>query len=112
MIDGIMTFKNELVSPEELGKFLKNKLKDKKIIDDPEKLADLEQLQDFQKMYTNLQKFLRENRLVDFDDMVMLAAELLKEKKLILSRYQKKFKCILVDEFQDTNRIQYQCCDN
>jgi superfamily I DNA/RNA helicase len=29
----------------------------------------------------------------------MLAAELLKEKKLILSRYQKKFKCILVDEF-------------
>ena len=108
MIDGIMTFKNELVSPKELEKFLKNKLKDKKITEDPEKLAELLQLQDFQKMYAILQKFLRESRLVDFDDMVMLAVELLKEKKLILSRYQKKFKCILVDEFQDTNYAQFE----
>ena len=108
MIDGIMTFKNELVSPKELEKFLKNKLKDKKITEDPEKLAELLQLQDFQKMYASLQKFLRESRLVDFDDMVMLAVELLKEKKLILSRYQKKFKCILVDEFQDTNYAQFE----
>ena len=108
MIDGIMTFKNELVSPEELEKFLKNKLKDKKLVEDPEKLAELEQFQDIQKMYDKLQKFLRENRLIDFDDMVMLAVKLLKEKNLILSRYQKRFKCILVDEFQDTNYAQFE----
>ena len=49
MIDGIMTFKNELVSPEELGKFLKNKLKDEKITKDPEKLAELESITRFSK---------------------------------------------------------------
>ena len=40
--------------------------------------------------------------------MVMLAVKLLKEKNLILSRYQKRFKCILVDEFQDTNYAQFE----
>ncbi len=79
MIDGIMTFKNELVSPKELEKFLKNKLQDKKITEDPEKFAELLQLQDFQKMYASLQKFLRESRLVDFDDMVMLDTILLRD---------------------------------
>ena len=39
-------------SANESEKFLKNKLKDKKIIDNPEKLTDLKQLQDFQKMYS------------------------------------------------------------
>ena len=108
MIDGIMTFKNEIVTPDELGKFLENKLKDEKIQNDPEQLAILEQLQDFQKMYAELQKFLRKNRLVDFDDMVMLAAQLLRNKKLILNKYHKKFKYILVDEFQDTNYAQFE----
>ena len=108
MINGIDTFKNELVSPEQLKKFVENKLKDKEMENNPEKLAEFHQLQDFQKMYEVLQDFLKENRLLDLDDMVMHTVQLLKEKKLILSKYQKQFKCVLIDEFQDTNYAQLE----
>ena len=108
MVDGISTFKNELVTPEELQKFLDNKFKDKKTIEDPEKLTTLNQLQDFQRMYAKVQKFLTENRLIDFDDMVMLVVELFKRKNEVLTKYQKKFKYVLVDEFQDTNFAQFE----
>ena len=108
MINGIDTFKNELVNPEELRKFLENKLKDKELQNNPSELSEIYQLQDFHKLYYNLQEFLKENRLIDLDDMVMHAVQLLKEKKIVLSKYQKQFKCVLVDEFQDTNFAQLE----
>ena len=108
MINGIDTFKNELISPEELKKFVENKLKDEELQNNPEKLSEIYQLDDFHKLYSHLQKFLKENRLVDLDDMVMHAVQLLKEKKIVLTKYQKQFKYVLVDEFQDTNYAQLE----
>lgn len=46
--------------------------------------------------------------LVDFAELLIRAYELFKQKPLILQRYQQRFQHILVDEFQDTNKIQYQ----
>ena len=48
------------------------------------------------------------NDLVDFAGLLVKSYELLKNNQSLLSHYQKKFHHILVDEFQDTNRIQYQ----
>ena len=44
---------------------------------------------------------------VDFGDLIMLPLEILKKEKDLLFNYQKKFKYILVDEYQDTNASQY-----
>ena len=50
---------------------------------------------------------LRRSNKIDFDDMLVYCYELLKERKDILGAWQRKFRYVLVDEFQDINRIQY-----
>jgi len=50
---------------------------------------------------------LREFNALDFDDLIFKTVELFKNKPEILERYQEKFKYIMVDEYQDTNRAQY-----
>jgi DNA helicase-2/ATP-dependent DNA helicase PcrA len=45
---------------------------------------------------------------VDFDDILLKTATMLREHQEVLKRYQKKFRHILVDEFQDTNGVQYE----
>ena len=47
------------------------------------------------------------NNLMDFDDLLIQGTKLLRENPEILEKYQKKFQYILVDEFQDTNILQY-----
>ena len=61
----------------------------------------------FHKIYKEYEAFLKKHRLIDFDDMQTLTYELFKERPDILSAWQKKYKYILVDEFQDINQIQY-----
>ena len=51
---------------------------------------------------------LRARGKLDFDDMLVLCYELFSQRKDILSAWQRKFRYILVDEFQDINRIQYE----
>lgn len=53
-------------------------------------------------------EFLRQNRLLDFDDMLILTRDLFMQRKDILEGWQKKFRYILIDEFQDINLLQYQ----
>lgn len=59
-------------------------------------------------VYPEYQKLLRESNAVDFDDLIMLTINLLKENPKIKEHFKKQFKYILVDEFQDTNHSQYQ----
>lgn len=61
----------------------------------------------FRKIYQEYEQFLKKHRLIDFDDMLTLTYELFKERPDILSAWQKKYRYILVDEFQDINQIQY-----
>lgn len=62
----------------------------------------------FKKIYTSYEEKLRRASLIDFDDMLVLTYELLKARADILIAWQKKFKYILIDEFQDINKIQYE----
>ena len=58
-------------------------------------------------IYSMYQDRLRNYNSVDFGDLILLPLEILKKNKELLSSYQKKFKYILVDEYQDTNASQY-----
>ena len=63
---------------------------------------------DEEKIYKKYQTYLRENQLVDFDDLLLYTLELLEDYPEIRTKYQTYFEHILVDEFQDTDAIQYK----
>ena len=57
-------------------------------------------------VYELYQKKLKRNNAVDFDDIVLNTVKIFMENPDILENYQKRFKYILVDEYQDTNNVQ------
>ncbi|MFT8693773.1 DNA helicase PcrA [Liquorilactobacillus satsumensis] len=59
-------------------------------------------------VYPLYKKRLESNQAVDFDDLIMLTLRLFKEFPDVLQFYQRKFKYIHVDEYQDTNQAQYE----
>lgn len=52
------------------------------------------------------QAYLKENNMVDFDDLLLLTLQLFENNTDVLSYYRKRFEYLLVDEFQDTNEVQ------
>ena len=85
--------KNEMMDPDTYEKYANSYFQ--------------EQIVQIYKMY---QRKLRENNAVDFDDILMLTVDVLMKDSLILERYQNLFMYILVDEYQDTNSVQYKLC--
>ena len=72
------------------------------IADDGDKRDDL-----ITQVYAHYQKRLRENNAMDFDDLLLYPLELFRQHPDILAGYTNRFRHVLVDEFQDTNRTQY-----
>ena len=62
----------------------------------------------FAQIYEGYEKRLREENLIDFDDMLVFCYELLKEREDIRTLWQNKFQHIFIDEFQDINKVQYE----
>ena len=60
------------------------------------------------KVYYEYIKLLRKNNAVDFDDLLKLPVELFLNNESILDKYQEHYKYILIDEYQDTNEVQYK----
>ena len=87
----ISFIKNENLADYEIDKFFNTPL---------EKIA--------KEVYLQYQEVLKKNNSVDFDDLLRLPVKLFKENREVLEHYQEKFKYILVDEYQDTNEVQYQ----
>ena len=83
--------KNALVSPAEYEKLAMDPLS---------KAAAL--------VYRDLEGAMRQANAVDFDDLLVLPVRILTEHPQVLSDYQRRFQFVLVDEYQDTNRAQYQ----
>lgn len=90
--------KDENISSEKYLKFVE-KIKDKEDRDKHQELA---------KAYLKYNQLLLDNSYLDFGDLIVYSLKLLKERKNILKYWQKKFKYIMVDEFQDTNFAQYE----
>ena len=59
-------------------------------------------------VYAELERVLREGNAADFDDLLVLPVRIFQENPDRLAVYRERFKFILVDEYQDTNRAQYQ----
>ncbi|MCR5483140.1 MAG: UvrD-helicase domain-containing protein [Bacilli bacterium] len=61
-------------------------------------------------VYHAYQKMLKESNVVDFDDLLLKPVRLFENDEDILEEYQERYKYILVDEYQDTNPVQYKLC--
>lgn len=61
----------------------------------------------YAQIFMEYQKELQKNNALDFDDMLVLAVKLLENSQTVREKYFKRFKHLLVDEFQDTNICQY-----
>lgn len=87
----ISFIKNNMLSDSEIANFL---------ISENEKIAA--------KIYYEYEKILKRNNTLDFDDLLKKPVELFNSNKEVLEKYQDKFKYILIDEYQDTNEVQYK----
>jgi len=101
--------KDEDVSPKGYLKFAQEfALKSKQNPDDKAMEEEAIQYLEVASAYAKYQELLVKEGLLDFGNQFYLSLQLLREHPLILRNYQKQFKYILVDEFQDTNFAQFQ----
>ena len=87
----ISFIKNEMLSDSEVVRLF---------LTEPEKMAS--------KVYFEYNKILKKNNAVDFDDLLKIPVELFQKNSEILNKYQDKYQYILIDEYQDTNEVQYK----
>lgn len=87
----ISSAKNKLVSPEQFEISAKDIFEEKTAL-----------------IFKEYQKRLKQNNALDFDDLLLKPIELFERHPKILSKYQDRFRFVLVDEYQDTNRAQYK----
>lgn len=82
--------KNEMVGPGEYGQFAMGYFQ--KVV---------------HQVYVRYQSLLQEANALDFDDILLLTLEMFKKHPEVLAKYQERFRYIMVDEYQDTNKAQY-----
>lgn len=88
----ISSAKNEMVSPERYMKINQSDYHMTKVA----------------QAYKEYQETLKKNNALDFDDLLVLAVELFRNCPDVLDYYQERFKYIMVDEYQDTNTVQFE----
>ena len=88
VLNAISNAKNELITPE--------------IYQPPTYWHEM-----VRRVYPRYQELLRQSNALDFDDLLLEVVRLFDEKPDILARYQDRYQHVLVDEFQDTNTVQY-----
>jgi DNA helicase-2/ATP-dependent DNA helicase PcrA len=93
---------------EELDYNKDNKLSKYKKSGNTEDSLEADRIKELANAYHTYNKLLLENNYLDFGDLIVYTLKLLTERPNILKYYQKKFKYIMVDEFQDTNWAQYE----
>ena len=59
------------------------------------------------RIYLKYQQFLKEYQALDFDDLLLETTRLFQKEKSILAKYQDQYQWVLIDEYQDTNHVQY-----
>lgn len=90
----ISSAKNEMISPEE---FMLSA-----------KAEGDSRLKRIAELYIEYQKRLKKNNALDFDDLLVKTVELFQSKQEVLEYYQDRFRYIMVDEYQDTNTVQFK----
>ena len=90
MISAISDAKNKLMFASDYRKQARNFYQ--------QKVADV---------YEYYERELRKNNALDFDDLLLIAVKLLQSNAAVLEKYSKRFKYVMIDEYQDTNHAQY-----
>ncbi len=91
VISEVSRYKNSQISPQEALKNAHNEL-----------------YKHIAKVYLNYQETLLQNNMVDFDDLLLLPIEILKSNPNVATEISQRYQYIMVDEYQDTNDLQYQ----
>ena len=92
LLSAISSAKDELVTPEEMTLRAEGDWAKKKIA----------------QVYTEYEKRLKANNALDFDDLLLKTVQLLQTQPDVLEYYQERFRYIMVDEYQDTNTVQFK----
>ena len=87
----ISRYKNSLITPEEAHE-----------------QAELKNYQQIAKVYEAYERYLVENNLVDFDDLIALTYKLLDENPELAEETSRRYQYIMIDEYQDTNELQFK----
>ena len=93
VLGAISKEKDNMVSPQQM-------------LERAERTGDIRALH-IARAYVKYQTQLKDNNALDFDDIIYVTVRLLQEHEEVRSYYQKKFRYCLVDEYQDTNHVQY-----
>ena len=91
VLSEISNAKNEMLTPEQYLAIANGEYRKEKIAE----------------VYARYQKKLKENNAIDFDDIINFTINILTENPDVLEYYSEKFKYVLVDEYQDTNKAQF-----
>ncbi|QKS70439.1 DNA helicase PcrA [Paenalkalicoccus suaedae] len=91
MLGSISSAKNELMTPKDYAKTANGYYEDT-----------------VSKVYEAYQKELKKNQSLDFDDLIMMTIRLFQQVPEVLEYYQRRFRYVMVDEYQDTNKAQYE----
>ncbi|MCX6791165.1 MAG: ATP-dependent DNA helicase, partial [Candidatus Gribaldobacteria bacterium] len=97
--------KDQMIYPEQYLQYADDL---KTSLDDLPENAEIERQKEIANAYHIYQRILLENNFLDFGDLINYCLQLFQKRPAILKKYQEKFKYILVDEFQDTNKAQYE----
>lgn len=87
----VSKYKNSLMSPSEV-----------------KATAQLKLYQEIAQIYEDYENYLEKNNLVDFDDLLLLPYKILKNNENLTKQISQKYQYIMVDEYQDTNELQYR----
>ncbi len=91
-IAGMITeAKNQMISPLEFGEFVRGEVQEKAF-----------------KVYTHYEKYLQKAHALDFDDLLVKSVKLFRNNPEVLTKWRNRIKHVFVDEWQDTNKVQYQ----
>ncbi len=101
-------FSEKILPPKEILGYIGRAKDNLTEPDEFEKDATTAKEADVAKVYRLYQRYLGENNAVDFDDIINLTIKLFRKYDDVLEFYATKFRHVLVDEYQDTNRAQYE----
>ncbi len=113
LIDHFSKCKDEMITPHEYLAYAQNLelgsgAHELPLGGESDHLIEIKRIHELASAYHTYQRLLLDNEYLDFGDLIHYTIGLFKERPNLLAQYQKQFKYIMVDEFQDTNVAQYE----
>ncbi|HEX3099832.1 MAG TPA: ATP-dependent DNA helicase [Patescibacteria group bacterium] len=115
LLDHFSKCKDELITPEDYLDYAQNLQLSSGAVelaiaggDDEDAVVEKKRVEELANAYHTYQKLLLDNAFLDFGDLIHYCIQLFKKRPNLLKYYQKQFKYLMIDEFQDTNVAQYE----